>query len=188
MTENTPGKGMKYIERKSNWKGRRTSYLKIRISASCLEPGESQRNSTVPSLRPQHSTQYPPWRDRPISQGSREPHKGHKFPMWKMFPMDRLERNSFFTYLQQNSLYELLELSISVLASFPQNFHSSFRGSLHHHHHSKALPWAFPSAGHRPLRAGHSSSRQLLTLLCLDLPQYPGQRQQSMGRLLQIPH
>lgn len=112
----------------------------------------------------------------------------HKVPLWNVFPMDRLERNSLFTYLQQKPLYELLELSISVLASFPQNFHSSFRGSLHHHHQGKALPWAFPSAGPRSLRAGHSSSRQLLTLLCSDLPQYPAQRQLSMGRLHQTPH
>lgn len=140
-------------------------------------------------LTHQHSTQHPPWRDRPISQGSRQPQKGDKnSPMWNVFPVDRLERNSLFTYLQQKSLYELLELSISVSASFQQTFHSSSKGSLHHHHQGKALPWAFPSARHRLLTAGHSSSRQLLALLCSDLPQYPGQRQLSTGRLHQTPH
>lgn len=145
-------------------------------------------NSTVPSHPPTfHPT--PSMEGQTRITGQQETSEGGlKFPTWNVFLVDRLERNSLFTYLQQKSLYELLELSISVSASFQQTFHSSSRGSLHHHHHQgKALPWAFPSARHRPLTAGHSSSRQLLALLCSDLPQYPGQRQLSTGRLHQTP-
>lgn len=56
-------------------------------------------------------------------------------------------------------------------------------------HRNEALPKAVLSLqGHRPPQSRTQSfSRQLLTLLCRDLPLYPGRRQLSMGRLHQTP-
>lgn len=66
-----PGKGMSNCgEIKSKWKGGEISCLEIRSSSCCLEPGECQGNSTVPSLSYQHPIQHHST-DRPMLQGSR---------------------------------------------------------------------------------------------------------------------
>lgn len=92
---------------------------------------------------------------------------------------------------RKEQLLHLFTTKISIWAAWtqhlclgllPTEFSFIFQGLP-----SPPPPGQGPALGFS-LTAGHASSRQLLTLLCSDLPQYPGQRQLSMGRLHQTPH
>jgi len=81
--------------------------------------------------------------------------------------MDRLQRNSLFTYLQYKFQDELLELS--VLASFPQDFLSSFRNHDHHRRVKPSIGFFLSDGVQNFSLRGMELSRQLFALPFLRL-------------------